>query len=174
MEYNQYPVDYNFKSEEEIEDMDGDEVVNYLLGMGQYNYYTGNIFLTDEYIELLDDKLENSFDDEEYLIYIKQFFNEGDIFVLEDMDYTNKYEYPKAFLLYEYNSRVTYEYKKWEEVYYYDYDGFVDMIKEVEVIPSHLEDYIDYDKWIRDLDDGECYYITGDDGNYEGIYITEL
>ena len=44
MEYNKYPVDYNFKSEEQIEDMDGDEVVNYLLDMGQYNYYTGNIY----------------------------------------------------------------------------------------------------------------------------------
>ena len=174
MEYNQYPIDYNFKSEEELEEMDGEEVVNYLLSMGSYNYYTGNIWLTDEYYEVLNDKLEDEFDDEEYLIYLKQFFNKYDIFVLEDMDYTDKYEYPKAFLLYDYNSNDVVSYEKWGEVYYYDHSGLIDMIKETNEIPSHLENYIDYNQWIRDIGDNEVYYITGNDGDYEGIYILEL
>lgn len=167
-------------SEEELEDLGDDGLIDYLNNLNNTIYLTGWYNLGDHLNEI-SEALENEFStvgDEEYLVYIKYILERNDVFILDDYELDDS-KYPKAKMVAEYTVENSYGdiiYKdKFDDIYYYDYNNIINAyINEVMEIPSHLEDYIDYDSIIRSYKIDDCFYITGDDGNYEMLDVSAL
>lgn len=173
MLYCSCETSYEFKSEEELEELDEDELIDYLMSLNEYNYHTGELWLTDEYLYIIDECL-NAYFDEDYLSYLKYVCESHDIFILSDYEF-DKYDYRKSYLLYEYRNRneiVTSS--KFDDIIYYDHSMLIDYINEVYDIPSRLSDFIDYNGIIRGMNIETFFYITGHDGDYEMLDLSEL